>query len=126
MIDQPEELDGDAIAKANVDLSERLFEEGVSIAYDEDGDILFMTIGEGKEAISEQVVDGIYVRIDPDTLKIVGCIIIGFVSDILAHNKLARKMFQESFEQLRRQGDSAQWSGSQAQKMKPIFELVSL
>lgn len=124
MIDQPDELDVGALQKANIDLSERLFGEGVSVAYDEDGDTLFLTIGEGREAISEQVVDGIYLRVEPNSLRIVGCVIVGFVSDILANNKLARKLFQEDFEQLRQQGDSARWEGSQAQRIKPLLELA--
>ncbi|MBI2918906.1 MAG: DUF2283 domain-containing protein [Chloroflexi bacterium] len=124
MIDQPEGLNVRAVEKLNIDLSERLFSEGVSIAYDEDGDTLFLTIGEGKEAVNEQVVDGMYLRIEPDSLRIVGCVIVGFVSDILANNKLARKLFQEDFEELRRQGDSVRWEGSQAQRIKPLFELA--
>lgn len=125
MKDRPDALDGEAVAKANIDLAERLFKEGVSIAYDEDGDTLFLTIGEATEAISEQMVDGIYCRLDPNTLKVVGWVIIRFVSDILASNKLARKLFQEGFEQLRRQGDSVRWEGLQAQKVQPLFSLVS-
>jgi len=124
MKDRPDRLDTDAVARANIDLAERLFTEGISVAYDEDGDTLFLTIGEGREAITEQVLDGIYLRIDPYTLKFVGCVIIRFVSDILANNKIGRKLFQESFEQLRRQGDLAQWNGLDAQKIKPLFELV--
>jgi len=124
MNDKPKELDWDEVAKANIDLAERLFREGVSIAYDEDGDSLFLTIGEGREAITEQIVDGIYFRIDPGTLKVIGCVIIAFISDILANNKLARKMFQEGFAQLRQQGDSVRWEGLQAQKVQPLFELV--
>jgi len=125
MKDRPNGLDADAVTRANVDLAERLFNEGISVAYDEDGDTLFLTIGKGREAITEQVVDGIYFRIDPYTLKFVGCVIVRFVSDILANNKLARKLFQESFEQLRQQGDLAQWDGLDAQKIKPLFELAS-
>ena len=125
MKDRPDALDVDAVAKANIDLAERLFEEGVSIAYDEDGDTLFLTIGEAKDAISEQIVDGIYFRLDPYTLKVAGCVVIRFVSDILANNKLARKLFQEGFEQLRREGDSVRWEGLQAQKVGPLFALVS-
>ncbi len=124
MKDRPNGLDADAVAGANKDLAERLFNEGISVAYDEDGDTLFLTIGEGREAITEQVVDGIYFRIEPHTQKFVGCVIMRFVSDILANNKLVRKLFQESFEQLRRHGDLAQWDGLDAQKIKPLFELV--
>ncbi len=125
MKDRPNKLDWEAITRANIDLSERLFTEGISVAYDEDGDTLFITIGKGKEAITEQVVDGIHFRIDPYTSKYIGFVIVRFVSDILNNNKLVRKLFQESFEQLRRQGDLVQWNGLDAQKIKPLFELVS-
>ena len=53
MSDKPDELDMDLIARINIDLTERLFSEGVTIAYDEDGDTLFLTIGRPHEAISE-------------------------------------------------------------------------
>lgn len=125
MKDRPDALDREAVARANIDVGERLFKEGVSIDYDEDGDTLFLTIGEATEAISEQMVDGIYFRLNPYTQKIVGYVIIRFVSDILANNKLARKLFQEGFEQLRRQGGSVRWEGLQAQKVQPLFALVS-
>jgi len=125
MSNQPEELNWDDVATANMDLGERLFKEGVSIAYDEDGDSLFLTIGEGGEAIAEQMIDGIYFRIDPITLKITGCIIVAFISDILANNKLAQKMFQEPFAHLRQQGNLACWEGLQAQKVQPLFALAT-
>lgn len=125
MKDRPNKVDWDAISRANIDLSERLFKEGISVAYDEDGDTLFFTIGKAREAITEQVIDGIYTRIDPYTLKFSGFVIVRFVSDILHNNKLVRKLFQESFEQIRRQGDMVQWNGLEAQRIKPFFELVS-
>jgi len=123
MSDKPDEIDMDLIARKNMDLTERLFSEGVKIAYDEDGDTLFITIGSPSEGITEQIVDGLYYRIDPVTLKVVGCIIIGFESDVLTHNKLLNDLFRDGFEQLRRQGDCIEWEGQQAQKVKPIFEL---
>ncbi len=123
MNDKPTELDMDLIARENMDLTERLFTEGVTIAYDEDGDTLFITIGQPHEAITEQIVDSLFYRIDPVTLKVIGCIIIGFESDVLTHNKLLKSLFQDGFEQLRKQGDSIKWEGPQAQKVKPLFEL---
>ena len=123
MSDKPVELDMDSIARKNMDLTERLFSEGVTISYDKDGDTLFITIGDPREAITEQIVDSLFYRIEPVTLKVIGCIIIGFESDILTHNKLLRKLFQDGFEQLRKQGDSIKWEGPQAQKVKPLFEL---
>lgn len=125
MKDKPDILNGEAVARANIDLAERLFKEGVSVSYDEDGDTLFLTIGEATEAISEQLVDGIYFRIESNTLKVVGCVIIRFVSDILANNKLARKLLQEGFQQLRQQRDTIRWEGLQAQRVQPLFALAS-
>jgi uncharacterized protein YuzE len=117
-------LDTDEYAKANMDLSNRLYEEGVSIDYDEDADTLFLTIGKGVEAISEQLVDGVYFRIDPYTQKIAGFVVLRFASDILENNKLFKALFQTSFEQLKAQGGSVEWKGAQAKKMEPLFALV--
>jgi len=125
MSDKPTELDMDLVARKNMNLTERLFSEGVTISYDEDGDTLFITIGQPSQAITEQIVDGLFYRIDPLTLKVVGCIIIEFERDVLTHNKLLRDLFQEGFQQLRIQGDLIKWEGQQAQKVKPLFELAS-
>ena len=123
MNDKPNELDMDLVARNNMDLTKRLFSEGVTIAYDEDGDTLFITIGNPNDAITEQIVDGLFYRINPETLKVIGCIIIGFESDVLMHNKLLNNLFRDGFEQLRKQGDLVKWEGLQAQKVKPIFEI---
>lgn len=121
MNDKPTELDMDSVAQNNLDLTKRLFSEGVTISYDEDGDTLFLIIGRPREAISEQIVDGVFYRIDPATLKVVGCTILGFESDILSNNKLLRKLFQDPFEQLKKQGNLVEWKGPQAQRVEPIF-----
>ncbi len=117
-------FDEDEFIKANVDLSERLFNEGVLVDYDRDSDTLFLTIGEGTEAVSEQLIDGIYLRIEPSNLKIVGYTILRFASDILSNNKLVRTLFQESFEQLKAKGGSTEWKGLQAKKAEPLFALA--
>jgi uncharacterized protein YuzE len=118
------EFDLEEFAKANMDLSERLFKEGVFIDYDEDADTLFLSIGEGAEAVSEHLVDGIYLRIDPSNLKIMGYTLLKFSSDILENNKLFKTLFQESFEQLKSRGGSVEWRGIQAKKVEPLFALA--
>ena len=123
MKDKPSEIDFELVTQKNNNFTERLLNEGVSIAYDEDGDTLIMTIGQPRDAVTEQILDGIYYRIDPATYDISGCVILGFVSDVLANNKIFRILFQNSFNQLREQGNMVSWKGHQAQKMKPLFEL---
>lgn len=124
MLDRPKEIDPEAVTRANIDLSERIFREGLSIVYDDDGDTLLLTIGEGAEAITQQFIDGIYVRIHPVTLKIVGCTIVGLVSDIFAHNKAIRKLFADSFERFRSAGGREEWKGLEAQRVLPLFEVA--
>lgn len=126
MLDQPREIDPDALARANLDLTERVFREGISLAYDDDADTLLISVGEGDESIAQQFVDGIYVHIHPVTLKIVGCTIVGLVSDLFAHNKMIRKLFQESFERFRTTGGKTEWKGIEAQRAVPLFEAALL
>jgi len=125
MKDKPTEIDLNVVAQRNLNLTEQLFSDGVTIAYDEDGDTLFLTIGQPRQAINEPIVDGIFYRIDPTDLKVVGCTIIDFTSDILANNKLLRNLFQDSFDKLRQQGNTVTWIGSKAQRVKPLFELAT-
>jgi hypothetical protein len=66
--------------------------QGVDIVYDAPLDTLFVEIGGPKEALSEHVVDNIMVRVEPDTLEIVGVEILEFFSDFLPSNRL----FEES------------------------------
>lgn len=69
--------EGDAFLKsvlhANEDLAARFRELSVCIVYDRADDTFMLTLGEPREALTESL-DGsrLYIRIDPDTLKIVG------------------------------------------------------
>ena len=60
------------IRAANSDLEERLGALGITLDYDDERDILFCRFGPPTEALTESVDDLVYVRVDPDTLKIVG------------------------------------------------------
>ena len=48
----------------------------------------FLEIGGPKEALSEHLVDNVMVRIDPETLEIVGFEVLDFFSDFLPNNRL--------------------------------------
>jgi uncharacterized protein YuzE len=60
------------ILAANDDLAERIQALGVSMDYDEEDDALFVSFGPGVEALTGSVNGAVYLRIDPDTLKIIG------------------------------------------------------
>lgn len=124
MEDKPTPLDGEQMSRANLDLTERLFYEGVRLVYDEDGDTLLVTIGQEQPAITTHVIDGVYLRIHPETLKIVGCTVIAFASDLLANNKLIRKLFPDALKTLRESGGTIEWEGYQARRIMPVFEFA--
>jgi len=62
-----------SVLTANEDLAIRLRELSLGITYDRDDDTFILTLGEPQEALTESL-DGsrLYIRVDPETLKIVG------------------------------------------------------
>ena len=48
------------------------------MAYDKEGDILDLALGEPAEAISKEIEDDLFIRIDPKTNEIVGISILNF------------------------------------------------
>jgi hypothetical protein len=61
-----------AIIDANLDLQDRLASSSLCVVHDRDEDLFTLTIGGPQEAITEGVRNRLYLRVDPDTLKIVG------------------------------------------------------
>ncbi len=112
------------VGRRNADLGERLALEGITIVYDEDGDTLFVTIGEGGEALTEHVFDNLYLRVEAESLKILGCVILAFEADLLGTNKLIRKAFPNLMDELRSRGGRVFLKGKNAQKTKPYFEVA--
>ncbi len=53
-------------------------EERLNFFFDKEGDILDLSIGKPKKAISEEIDDDILIRIDPISKKIVGFTILNF------------------------------------------------
>ena len=73
-----EKISKNEIIKANRDLKRRLSKSEFDLAYDAEHDILMVTIGVPQEAITEQIEDHVFCRLDPDTLKVVGFSITAF------------------------------------------------
>lgn len=53
-------------------------EKGLRFSLDKEADILDISIGKPKKAISREIEDDFFVRIDPKTKKIVGLSILNF------------------------------------------------
>jgi hypothetical protein len=114
------------VANLNDDLLQRLMDEGLTLTYDEDGDTLFLTIGRGVPALTEYVVYGIYVRIEPESLHIVGADVLQFRNRFLANNELFRVMFEEDFDRMRNRGGIAVVEGENAKRFHPLFDYAML
>ena len=88
----------DDIMAANADFDERAAALAVSVTYDEEFDIFLLTLGDPQEAITEEVRDGLQMRLDPPSLKIVGFEILGFRRRYLNAHPDFRRHFEALFE----------------------------
>lgn len=52
--------------------------------FDPDADVLYISIGEPKNALGVDIGDGVITRIDPETNEVVGVTVIGFSKKTLA------------------------------------------
>ena len=53
-------------------------EKKLTFSYDKEGDILDISIGKPKKAISEEVAEDFFVRLEPKTKKVVGFMVLNF------------------------------------------------
>jgi len=53
-------------------------EEGLRFSFDKEVDVLDISIGKPKKAISREIEDDFFVRVDPKTQKVVGFSILNF------------------------------------------------
>ena len=88
-------IDPDKLMEANRDYLDRIERKGLQAVYDARLDTLFIEIGGPEEALSEHLVDNIMLRINPDTLQVVGLEILDFLSDFLPNNRLIGDMSRE-------------------------------
>jgi hypothetical protein len=95
MLQQPTfVIDEAKFLMANANLLTRMSQVGVFASYDSILDILFIEIGETREAITDPYADNMMIRIDPETLEVVGYEIHDFISDFLPANRLFREIMQ--------------------------------
>lgn len=87
-------IDPERLLEANRDYLERIERDGLRAVYDGTLDTLFIEIGGPKEGLSEHLADNVMLRIDPDTLQIIGLEILDFLADFLPHNRLLKEMVE--------------------------------
>lgn len=53
-------------------------EQKISISYDPEGDVAYLTFCEPVEAVAEEIEEGVFARYHPQTAELVGLTIINF------------------------------------------------
>ena len=120
MTHQSRRIDPDKFLEANRDYIDRIEREGLFLVYDAALDTLFIEFGGPRAALSEHVVDNILLRIDPDTLHMVGVEIQDFFDDFLPQNRL----FREAARDLGlKHGEDSRMTLMEA-KFKPYREVI--
>ena len=61
-------------------MDKRSDDEILEVSYDNDADVLYISEGRPKEAISDMMENGVIVRKDPNTDKVIGITIMDFIS----------------------------------------------
>jgi hypothetical protein len=84
------QFDAGKFKDANRDYIARIEREGLFAIYDATLDTLFLEIGGPREALTEHIWDNVMVRIDPETLEVVGLEILDFLEDFVPNNRLVR------------------------------------
>ena len=99
-MDETEALELREILAANGDLEERIRSLAVTVTYDDEFDIFLLTLGEPQPAITEEMPGGhgLQLRLDPESLKIVGYEVLGFQSTYLKAHPEFRHHFEALFE----------------------------
>ncbi|MCH7811492.1 MAG: DUF2283 domain-containing protein [Chloroflexi bacterium] len=99
-MDKVEALTAGELLAANSDLEERLGSLNIVVTYDAEFDIFLLSLGEPQPAITEEISSGhgLQVRLDPETLKIVGFEILGFQSRYLKAHPDFLPHFEALFE----------------------------
>lgn len=95
----------DGLAQANYDLLDRIEREGIALYYNHEADTLSLVIGEPREGVTEPMIDDIFCRLDPESLKVIGVEIVAFRRDFLRKNKIARKVFSPVIQELVEKGE---------------------
>lgn len=90
------------LREANTDFAERVRDSEINLTYDDEHDMLFITLGAPQEAVMVEVDQRLHYRLDPQTDKIVGMTITAFKKGFLRENPEFRKHFDTVFGKPRR------------------------
>ena len=93
-------LDAEEVRRINFDLSDRIMAEGITLDYNPEADVLTITIGDPRPAITDPLLDGVMFRVDPDTKKITGFEVVAFFGDFVRRNKVVRKLLKGYLEMM--------------------------
>jgi site-specific recombinase len=85
------------LLQANKDLEERLRNSPIKVAYDDEHDMLFITIGSPREAVMVEVDKRLHFRVDPETDQIIGMTITAFRKGFLSEHRDFKKHFDTVF-----------------------------
>ena len=96
MTSEPRHIDSEKFLAANRDYIVRIEKEGVQVEDDATLDTLFVEFGGPKRALSEHVLDNIFLRIDPNILEVVGCEVLDFLADFVPGNRLVEDLVAQS------------------------------
>lgn len=88
-------IDRGKLLSANRGYIDRIEREGAYVIFDATLDALYIQFGGPKEALSEHAIDNVMLRIEPDTLHIVGIEILDFFSDFLPNNRLIQEAIRD-------------------------------
>jgi uncharacterized protein YuzE len=78
-------------------MAEQQYDENLEVSYDKESDVLYISEGRPREAISDLMDNGVILRTDPDTKKVVGITILDFISHYsvsMAHSLPIKADFQ--------------------------------
>ena len=67
-------------ANSDADVERHVIERGITLSYDQESDILDLTIGQPREALTESLDNTTFLRVIPSTLEIVGWGVLGYQS----------------------------------------------
>jgi hypothetical protein len=81
--------------EANQDYLDRIEREGLTAIYDATLDTLFLEIGGPTEALTEHLADNVMIRVDPNSLQVVGFEVLDFLDDFLPQHRLVREAVRD-------------------------------
>jgi hypothetical protein len=114
-------LDVEEIRQANLDLADRIDQEGITLEFNPEADVLSITIGAPKPSVTEPIFDDVMCRVAPRTLKITGFEVVAFSSDFIVKNKLVQKALKGHLQELRQRPEVVVSGAKEREQWKAIL-----